>query len=310
MLCHSLVATVVAGSTVIGACTETADKETDVATVTEPSGNDTGGEASVPGGTPSGDSNPLPSLTPSASEVNTTSNGGAGGANEATSSLGGGGSGESAPSPGGGGSSEAASSLGGGGSTMNNVPLGGNAGTELNDSGAAGLREGAQATSDAGPSGSPLCPASLEEAYPYLSPAVCPEPGLQCDVPVVCNSGTQMLTLTCVDAEWDGASDCDKPFDYCPETYPGGEAITPGLYCLDGQWRVEDYLRGLADGLSGCPAEPPLDGDECRRGGTGGVDRDNCGYACPDDPSKWTLIGCVDPLNTSSPTWSSDGACD
>jgi hypothetical protein len=196
---------------------------------------------------------------------------------------------------------------------MNSVPLGGNSGTEASDSSAAGVGDAAVAApgaSEVGPSANPLCPASLEEAYPYLSPAACPESGLKCAVPVVCNSGTVAFTLTCVDGEWDGASDCDKPFDYCPETHPGGDDISPGLYCLDGKWRVEDYLRGLADGLAGCPAEPPLDGDECRVGGTGGVDRDNCGYACPDDPSKWTVIGCVDPLNYLSPTWVSDGACD
>lgn len=301
MLCQSLVATVVAGSTVIGACTGTEDRETDVATVTGPSGSDTGGEPSAPSGAPSGDSKPVPSLTSSASEVNTASNGGAGGSGETASSLGGGGS------------SETASSLVGGGSGMNSVPLGGNAGTDADDSGVAGARDAAPeapAASEVGPGGNPLCPASLEDAFPYLSPRACPEPGLQCDVPVVCNSGAVVVTLTCVDGEWDGASNCDKPFDYCPETHASADAIGPGLYCLDGNWRVEDYLRGLADGLAGCPEEPPLDGEECRVGGTGGVDREHCGYACPGDPSKWTLLSCVDPLNYLSPTWISDGACD
>jgi hypothetical protein len=87
---------------------------------------------------------------------------------------------------------------------------------------------------------------------------------------------------------------------------------TPSVYCEDGTWQVETWLINLADGPAGCPADSP-DGEECRaRGGTGGADREACGYPCGGESPEWTVITCVpDPdESVAEGAWTADGACD
>jgi hypothetical protein len=121
-----------------------------------------------------------------------------------------------------------------------------------------------------------------------------------------CTSGTHVLSLTCEDEQWVGPQGCDAPFDFCPATGSDG----PSVSCEDGQWSIEGWLRHLADGLGPCPEDPPADATVCIKGGTGGIDRDHCGYPCIENSERWTVISCVAAQEEGHFEWLSDGACD
>lgn len=156
------------------------------------------------------------------------------------------------------------------------------------------------------------CPKTLGEAFIARPPGECTELGSACDVPVTCYSGTQILTLTCDEGRWRGPVGCEHPYDYCPEVFgqPPGPT-SPGVYCVDGEWRIETWAVGLADGLRGCPDGPLEDGTACLLiGGTGGADRERCGYPCDGDPATWTVFTCTASADGQSWAWHSDGACE
>jgi hypothetical protein len=163
----------------------------------------------------------------------------------------------------------------------------------------------------AGSSGTkPGCPASLAEAFPWpeTREPTCTQAGSSCDVPIDCSSGRNMLTLTCKDGAWEsGAVGCDHPYDFCPETRGANGGWGPSVYCEDGNWQIEAYLRNLSDSTGPCPAESP-EAEACYiGGGTGGGDRQHCGYPCSGESPTWTVLSCVGTV--ASAVWSSDGAC-
>jgi hypothetical protein len=307
-----VLATVVVGSA-IAACTDGGAKDTGVATVGDLTTVDAGLGSEAMGSVATGTA--APSATPGASEANIEASASAAETGEPASAAS---SGDSAATSG--------ALTGIGGSGVNSAPAGGSAGVESSgSSGAAGASAGSAnvgGAGGAGPSGvggdvdvgslpnDPSCPASLEEAFPLDSPAVCPADGLECHVPVECNSGAVELRLACVAGEWEGASGCDEPYDFCPETHlpTGGNA--PNVYCVDGEWQIEADLRGVADGFKPCPNAAPAEAEPCEAyGGTGGADRSYCGYPCANDPTKWTVFSCLNPENYLSSKWQSDSAC-
>jgi len=191
---------------------------------------------------------------------------------------------------------------------------GGPSGDPGDDSGAGGTSgtELPQAMPEAGPAdpgteaNDPACPPSWAEAFPYQTPQCSPS-GLICSYALDCTSGTQVLELTCVDEKWDGATGCEHPYDFCEKAVGSMDPRDPQVICNE-SWSIEDWARGIADGVGPCPEEQPDDGGRCVTGGTGGVDRRDCGYPCADDPEKWTIISCVGEGDDTS--WSTDGACD
>jgi len=194
--------------------------------------------------------------------------------------------------------------------------VGGNA-ASVGGSTSAGAGAGGQSMAGAGGvsiNNDPRCPKSTVQAFPISAQQECSDAGLVCKLPIPCNSGTQVLTMTCKDKFWDvGAVGCTHPYDFCQEQPPNANGqLGPSIVCVDGEWDVERHLQGLADGPGGCPNKLPT--GLCYRGGTGGGPRVHCGYPCENDPNKWTIVTCPDNTGegsggASSFVWSSDGAC-
>jgi hypothetical protein len=178
--------------------------------------------------------------------------------------------------------------------------------------GMVGLTSGAAgAASMAGAAGTikndPACPSSLADAFVATThlEAECSQEGLACDLPITCASGTVVLTLTCQGGVWkQKAVGCDKPYDFCPGLTGSNGGRGPSVYCNGGIRVIENGLLGKADGPGPCPAKPPAKDSHCIIGGTGGTDREHCGYPCGGESANWTVLSCVAPG-----VWTSDGAC-
>jgi len=224
---------------------------------------------------------------PSASGANSASSSGAGGMPLAT---------------GGGGSSGSPSLVAGSAGTS--LLAAGSAGTSPATAGSAGASSAA-AGSGGSISNDPACPPSLTEAFPASDPPTCAKEGLSCALPVTCTSGVEVLTAICQGGAWkQGAVGCDKPYDFCPGVTGLNGARGVSVYCQGGKWSIETHLVGKADGPGSCPAVRPSVGGPCIIGGTGGTDREHCGYPCGGESVGWTVLSCVAPG-----VWTSDGVC-
>jgi len=273
---QSFVVTVVAGSSVAGAC----------------SSGESGGPVA----------NPPPISFPPASTGGSAGLGG--GVN--IGGVGGGSAGKAPmPGPETGGATQS-HEVTGGASSQTTAGSGG-------DGGSAPLAGGGSAGTDApatgGVAGAVSNPGECPESLPTIYPSPC-QSGLTCRFPYTCRSGEQEITRTCVDDRWVGPSGCDKPYDSCEGVVSGPGRYAPRAYCVDDEWEINIALEGVSSNPpTPCPVEPPEDGATCNRGATGGVQQP-CGYPCAGDPSKWTVLSC--PPSADNPlqgTWSSDGAC-
>lgn len=209
------------------------------------------------------------------------------------------------------------SAMGGGPNAEGNGPQGSPAATDsMAGEGGSGANPPSMDGMGGSPDGSPGCPQLLGEAFPTSgAPAECSEPGSTCDVPFECTSGTRTLTVSCEDGEWQkGPAGCEDPYDFCPRLSGAIGPSSPSAYCVEGEWSVETYLFAVSHGPADCPAEPPAEDSRCTVGGTGGPDRQHCGYPCADDSSKWTVFTCglasdEGPGEQTEGVWVSDGAC-
>ncbi len=222
----------------------------------------------------------------------------ASGANSAISS----GAGGMPPATGGAGSSGSPSLTAGSASTS--ALAAGSAGASPVTAGAAGTSPVAGG-SGGSISNDPACPPSLTDAFPASDSPTCTKEGLTCALPVTCTSGVEVLTAICQGGTWkQGAVGCDKPYDFCPGVTGLNGARGVSVYCQGGTWGIETYLVGKADGPGPCPAVRPSVGGPCVIGGTGGTDREHCGYPCAGESVGWTVLSCVAPG-----AWTSDSVC-
>jgi hypothetical protein len=212
----------------------------------------------------------------------------------------------------GGGPNAAGGASGGNSSGLEDSGGSASGGLGASDSGGGGSDP---ATGGAGPK-DPRCPDHLVEAFPTLQESECQDLGLTCDLALECSSGTQVFTVTCADGKWQEPATCDKPYNFCPESWVDPEmrnTRNPSVMCEDGEWSVETWLLTVSHPNGPCPLEPPAEDDPCllASGGTGAnLDREHCGFPCPNDTSKWAVFTCIAPEEDVFGVWDSGGACD